>query len=316
MNCIYCRTVDVRRFPRDHVVPLALGRFRKNLTLRCVCQNCNAFFGNELELFLARDSIEAVFRIRYGLSVGDGSRRIGATRLTVRVISSGDWYGARVVLTRDASGKNATVEPLPQVAFRKNGESNWIWFLERELNAKVIENYRTEAETVAVGQGSDRIMEKVAALGVHFKQLWPAEQFHALVEVQVDPILDEIIFRAVGKIALNFLAYIKGEDFALRADFDLIRDYVRRGVRPSNALVTVSKALEGADAVCGGADGHRLLIDWDARGSGIVCLISLFNHLTYRVVLCGYYSGIWHQLKTQYQFDLQNLTAARVCPRL
>jgi hypothetical protein len=63
-TCIYCRQIGSRRFPRERVVPKAFGHFHDNLTPRCVCQGCNGFFA---ELFLTRDSVEALLRVRYGL---------------------------------------------------------------------------------------------------------------------------------------------------------------------------------------------------------------------------------------------------------
>lgn len=68
-TCIYCRNSSATAFPREHVVPTAFGRFRNNLTLDCVCGACNDFFNKELELFLTRDSVEAILRVRYGVLV-------------------------------------------------------------------------------------------------------------------------------------------------------------------------------------------------------------------------------------------------------
>jgi hypothetical protein len=59
MECIYCNAIEPLDFPKEHVVPKAFGRFRNSLTLDCVCDECNTFFGRELEVFLTRDSVEA-----------------------------------------------------------------------------------------------------------------------------------------------------------------------------------------------------------------------------------------------------------------
>jgi hypothetical protein len=160
--CIYCRAYTVGTFPKEHVVPKAFGRFRENLTLDCVCKACNDFFNRELELFLTRDSIEAMLRVRYGLKTKSGRCKLGKRRLVVRVISPGDWYGARLALERDETGSEAKAEPLPQVAFRKFGESDWKWFLEQELDqTKDWERYRTEAETKIVGK-PDTVVQNLA----------------------------------------------------------------------------------------------------------------------------------------------------------
>jgi hypothetical protein len=76
-TCIYCRAQSAGAFPKEHVVPKAFGRFRENLTLDCVCGACNDFFNKELELFLTRDSAEAMLRVRYGLKTKSGRRKLG-----------------------------------------------------------------------------------------------------------------------------------------------------------------------------------------------------------------------------------------------
>lgn len=232
-TCIYCRRSDGRKFPKEHVVPKAFGRFHDNLTLDCVCGTYNEFFNKELELFLTRDSVEAMLRVRYGLKTKSGRRKLGANRLVVKVISPGDWYGARLSIERDGAGNGTKAEPLPQVAFRKFGESDWKWFLEQELDeTKDWERYRTDAETKIVGKPDavvQRLSDKLIRLGIVFKKRGDFENHGGQVEVFAESILDDIIFRGVAKIAFNFLAYLRGPDFALRSDFDAIRDYIRLG---------------------------------------------------------------------------------------
>ena len=133
-TCIYCRQIGSRRFPREHVVPKAFGRFHDNLTLRCVCEGCNSSFAEELELFLTRDSVEALLRVRYGLKTASGRHRLCESRLIVKVITPGDWHGARISVERNAAGTALRADPLPQVAFRKHGETDWKWFLEEDID--------------------------------------------------------------------------------------------------------------------------------------------------------------------------------------
>jgi hypothetical protein len=299
-------------------VPKAFGRFRDNLTLDSVCGTCNEFFNRELELFLTRDSVEAMLRVRYGLKTRSGRRKLGTNRLVVKVISPGDWYGARLSIERDKAGIDTKAEPVPQVAFRKFGESDWKWFLEQELDeTKDWERYRTDAETKIVGKPDavvQRLSDKLIRLGIVFKKRGDFEKHGGQVQVFAESILDDIIFRGVVKIAFNFLAYLKGADFALRSDFDAIRDYVRLGVRPFPPPVIVTKIpiLRGDDSFYRQTNGHVVVLDWDKVNQGIVCLLSLFNHLTYHVNLCWRYSGVWHPLGGGRHFDLGTLTISEV----
>lgn len=317
-TCIYCRNTSATSFPKEHVVPKAFGRFRDNLTLDCVCGPCNSFFDRALELFLTRDSVEAILRVRYGLRTKSGRRKLGKSRLVVKVISPGDWYGARIAVERDGTGTAFTGEPLPQVAFRKFGEAEWKWFLEEELHqANDWERYRTDAETKIVGKPDavvQRLMDRLVQLGIVFKKRGTFEKHGCHVEVFAESILDHIIFRGVAKIALNFTAHLKGAEFVLRSDFDPIRNFIRWGTKPvlPPVIVTQIPILRGDDAFYRQTNGHVIVVDWDKGNVGIVCLISLFNHLTYHIVLCTDYSGIWHPLSGGRHFDLQTLTISAV----
>jgi hypothetical protein len=317
VTCIYCRKAGGKQFPSEHVIPQAFGRFKNNLTLSCVCEDCNKFFGKELEVFLARDSAEALLRIRYGLKTKSGRRRLRRTRLKVRVIEQGDWYGALLEVERDPSSQLLKATPIAQVAFQKNGEKEWTWYLEEELDSSKTDRYRKDAKTKIVGPNDDavqRLSEKIEKLGIVFKQRGTFEEHRGMVEVFAESTLDEIILRGVGKITFNFLAYARGEEFALRSDFDLFRDFVRWGKKPPWLPVLVSQfpILYGDDARYRQTNGHIVVLDWDKSGQGIVCMLSLFNHLTYHASLCQNYSGIWHPISAGRHFDLATRVVSEV----
>src|SRR5260370_37012376 len=98
-TCIYCRSVGAR-FPKEHVIPVAFGHFKNNLTLDCVCGKCNATFGRELELALTRDSVEALQRTLHGLKSKGRGGQIGKGRPVVRVTAPGAGNGAKVAVWR------------------------------------------------------------------------------------------------------------------------------------------------------------------------------------------------------------------------
>jgi hypothetical protein len=61
LRCIYCRLEkSEERFRKaEHVMPQSYGKFEKNLTLHgVVCDDCNQYFGDTLELVLGRDTYE------------------------------------------------------------------------------------------------------------------------------------------------------------------------------------------------------------------------------------------------------------------
>jgi hypothetical protein len=217
-TCVYCRNAAVEPFPKEHVMPRTFGSFRDNLTLNCVCGDYNSSFNRESEVFLTRDSVEALLlRIRHGLKTKSYPRPVGASRLIIRVISPGDWYGARILAKRAAESREIIGEPLPQVGFHKFGETERKWFLGHELdNAPAWQRYRTDAETHIVGKPEavvQKLVEKLRNMGIVFKKREQPQTHKTLVQVYADSILDDIIFRGTAKIAFNFSCPLQGSGF-------------------------------------------------------------------------------------------------------
>jgi hypothetical protein len=48
--CIYCGSAEPPREKREHVLPQSYGLFEDNWVLDCVCDSCNQYFGDKLEL--------------------------------------------------------------------------------------------------------------------------------------------------------------------------------------------------------------------------------------------------------------------------
>jgi hypothetical protein len=119
-TCIYCRRFERERFPREHVIPKSLGTFYHNLTVRCVCRDCNHYFSKHLELQLARESAESIVRFQYGLR--DGKAAEPRSKITATVNVPGPMLGAKVVLGPNSTGNGFEIFYLPQVAIHATGE--------------------------------------------------------------------------------------------------------------------------------------------------------------------------------------------------
>src|SRR4030095_602991 len=80
MKCIYClENKDPQFFLKtEHVMPQSFGRFQNNFTLnrqkhsQIVCDLCNQYFGDNLEINLARDTFEGVSRYEFGVKKLEG----------------------------------------------------------------------------------------------------------------------------------------------------------------------------------------------------------------------------------------------------
>jgi hypothetical protein len=304
-------------FNRDHVIPEAFGRFKHNLVLKdCVCAGCNSYFGNELELILGRDSGEALLRLRYGIKPPNEAREVRNRRITLTVHVPRPWMGARIILVPDPSGTALETELVPQVAFRVSPESDWLWFTEGQLEKQelpeVCKQKGIEIRVMAPSAvASERIIQKLKNLGIDFRKKGVLEQpitddgtmlTQALYEV------DQTILRAIGKIAFNYAAYVHGAEVVLAPDFDHFRRYVRYAETPPISPVvypTSRRILFDESRVVHMTNGHLVTFDWNANGDGLLGQVSLFNSITYLVLLCPHYSGIWRELRSGHHFDIE-----------
>src|SRR5215471_4355995 len=117
---VYCDSTAPRT-KRDHVMPVALGTFEHNWTLDCVCDKCNQFFGDELELALGRDSAEAFLRVETGVKPATAAAKFLNQRMKAKLNSKGTFDGAHVVTKPTEEGDRTQPDLPPQVGFRSPG---------------------------------------------------------------------------------------------------------------------------------------------------------------------------------------------------
>jgi HNH endonuclease len=317
-TCIYCRTSDTGKFPREHVVPRSFGSFRGALTLRCVCGACNRSFGKHLETPFARESAESIARFWHGVRDEESATR--TSQAAARVNDSGPRQGAKVLLRPNARKNGIDLQYVPQVAFRKNEAEEWRWYTPEELNSQVIQALDAGWELkyfVSSPVEEQRLRSRLQELGLPAtkpvrRQVFPPEPE---IKTHVKCIFDLNMARCVAKIAFNYFAYVLEQNYQLllRDEFDPIRRFVTDGTHPQYSIVQFSgkPALdrptnEGAFVV-----GHALGVDWVADGS-IVCELSLFNAMAYRVVICNAYRGLWFPLGNAHTFDFRSKKAANI----
>jgi hypothetical protein len=143
-RCIYCMAEKPHTdFNRDHVIPEAFGLFEGNFVLTCVCTDCNTFFGQTVEMKLARDSLEGHDRVRTGLRPATEYKSIGKRSTTyVEFGDDSPVPGAHGYLVAPKDGQELGVTVKPRVGFSHSPDGPVEWFpLDRlptkgELEAK------------------------------------------------------------------------------------------------------------------------------------------------------------------------------------
>ena len=294
-------------------MPQAFGAFHQSPTLTCVCDGCNSYFGNELEAVLARDSAEALLRLRYGLRPSAASLRLLNRRVVMTIDQSGPWLGAQGFLSPTLSGEELEVLPFSQVGFRRPADTGWTWILEEELTTESVGPFHgSGVEVRIVGPDNDALERLSAAIqshGITFKRSIRTDELMTgednSVQFAVEATLDMVIQRAVAKLAFNYSAWQLGSEFMRSTDFDEIRRVIRYGTSSSWKAVSISRKPILADDTNTQrqTNGHLCLVQWDKGQEGIRSRLSLFNEMTYDVALCRRYEGVWRDISVGHHFD-------------
>jgi hypothetical protein len=309
-TCIYCRRSG-QEFDREHVIPEAFGTFEPTsfILYDTVCKDCNNHFGRTIDLALSRDSTEALLRFRYGTKPADEAGDLPYKKLELKIGQPGPWFGATAVLEPDKTGKAVEPVPVPQAAFRWNGLQDWNYLVERELEPSVLAQYVNPIpgtlEIRVMGpspEDHERVLLRLTSAGIKFRQegtLMEPITSDGKILIEIAAAVDQTIFRAIAKIAFNYVAHQHGPDFVLGSDFDEIREYIRCGKEPRwsgrmPVVFPVADPILYDDArQLRQTNGHLITFDWHPGNMGFMAQISLFNTVTYRVRICAVYRGLW-----------------------
>lgn len=121
MQCIYClEEKGSHNFKKiEHVIPKSFGAFKNNFVLKeTVCDECNQYFGDNLEIDLARDTYEgSITRYDHGIKKPSEFKSMGKkSRIKVRV-KEGPLKGSYEYPVYVPQKGKICLEPLPQVGF-------------------------------------------------------------------------------------------------------------------------------------------------------------------------------------------------------
>ena len=323
--CIYClRELQADAFTTEHVIPQAFGSFDNNLTLNdAVCGDCNQFFGDELERIFARDSSEAYERVHRGLKSPAELHHLFHYRLTFALAMEGQWLGLRLALKTENG--MIVVGPVPQVRFSNRRGDRYIYVTEIELTEQGENSLREVDRSAGIAVFSptreieERLIETLENIGIQFEKrgdIEPPRIEEADVEIAVQAIIDPIIRRCVAKIAFNYLAYTSGADFVRGRSFQAVRSFIKEGQVPNYPLIRISSVPILADDLryLRQTDGHLVTVNWTPDGRHVIAQLSLFNRITYHVILAREYLGVWRQIRRGHHFDISSRSISELTP--
>jgi len=242
--------------------------------------------------------------------------------MTARINVPGLAFGAKVELRPNTkAGKGSEIIYVPQVAFPTKNSDEWKWYTLEDLNAETLQSLGPISEAkylVTSPAEEERLKSRLRELGLQPGKLIERNSFSPQPEVKtrVTCLFDLNIVRCVAKIAFNYLAYVLGEDtrLLLRDEFESIRNFARHRLNPETDIVYFSgKPKLGADERKNSlVDGHILAVGWDAAKENLICGLSFFNAMSYKVVLCRKHRAVWFPVNNAHSFDLRTREVKKI----
>lgn len=317
MRCIYCleeKTEDLFSRP-EHVLSQAFGRFKNNLTLRnTVCDECNQFFGDNLELELGRDTFEGEARFQHKVKLPGEYRSVGKRSRLIRRFVEGPFKGAYFYLGYSKPLDKVVALPCAQIGFLKR-DSGREYFLLDEVPLKLDEEkfnlkHSEGIKILGTDEKTAKVLLKERGIVCKFDRYEDCsiDESSSSSLAEIEYTIDQPIFRAIAKIGFNYLAYWEEPDFVFHEAFDAIREFIRWGKSPDYQLLAIRQGSILADEPVEGKRrlGHLVTVNWARDGISIVSQISLMNLLTYSVILAPDFSGERKSIKRGHFFNLAN----------
>lgn len=326
MLCIYCLEDKTKEFflKREHILPQCLGTFSPNnlILYETVCDVCNEYFGNVLELNLGRDTIEGIERYKLGIKPDKQPKH---KRLRFK-IAEGELTGIIVTPKPSDIENELDIDPVLQVGIFNEMTGRFDYYDDNDPYFIPSLN-----DLKAAGRKTDNLrfdfiakddvelqffVERLRAKG--FKDIklespkeWPEDvKRRNRTWVAGEIRIDRIIYRAFCKIVFNYLAYVQGKDFVLSGNFDEIRRFIRYDQGSSDDFFFVNQPpiLENDRKFLKlgikETRGHLIALEWNDMA--LQGRLSLFNLNTYLIRLCKHFDGIWTPIKSGHHFDVES----------
>jgi hypothetical protein len=298
MRCIYCKQdLPGTSFAKvEHIIPQSFGLFQGNLVLHDkVCDPCNQALGDELDIRLARDTLQGFERFQTGVKGPSEYRHLGARSKISFKVREGLFEGSFAYIEYSTELKALALRPIDQVGLKRKSEEKYDFFrLEGfpKLGDLDLSKYdlKSPKGIIILSEKLDEARRLLESVGIPFNAGQP---FSKAREMQNNPLLeitttvDDVVRRGMAKIAFDYLANWNTVDSLLVEAFDPIRTYIRYGTAPELSMVQfVDKPVLHDEPKHGKQRvGHIVTVEWNAFHDAIISNVSLFNDLTYNIIL-------------------------------
>jgi len=278
-----------------------------------VCRECNQYFGNTLDNKLARGSMQGAIRYLRGIKSLQKFRDVDKKRVKLSARAPGEPTLRQAEFVKTPEGEGLAFTPgIDYHSISSNKEQfvsleslergSWNESDDIDRQYPVILSYRGEAQVL------ERIQQALAKLKLGIEILGTISKTEAgqRVLVVVDAVIEDVlIYRAIAKIAFNYLTYKMGRDFALQPIFNRIRAFIRYG---SVSTILVKKRprmkISGDCEEAARRRGHIVAIELAEDSTTIVGFVEFFGVMTYKVTL-GRFGQLAIPISAGHYFDVK-----------
>lgn len=294
-TCIYCKqTKESDEFNREHVFHNSFGKYKNAFTLtKKVCKVCNQTFGDGIDEKLSRKTYEGMYRFYEGINSPKEFDFKKHGKCKSRVAQDGFMKGQGIDVFYDPEAKKIQCKPKGDVAFKKQDGTYDFYFISNlPTKGEFEEKYPLHCDQIKIVNldKKDEISKELANyFGVSDYTL-EDESFD--INCGVEYAYGRDVFRAIAKIAFNYLAYFYSTETLLKNCFDPIRNFIYNGAGEWQNFIGVSKKPILPEKNGMAISGHIIISDI-FPGGRVVARIALFNLLQYTVFLTSYESNMF-----------------------
>ena len=283
MKCIYCKQ-EIRRPSKEHIVPYALGG--RYSSKEIVCGDCNDQLGHDVDTVLVDWKPFVLARSLLGLEgYGGYIPRFEIEDEEGRVYIAEPGWRLRPkdeppsIVWEIVNGQKVTCRASVTVPNEAEG-----WKKVQRTKESLIRKLRKQGYRIRESDVRTRLVEMR-------RQIFRPTGFK-----DQDAKFENEHYRAIAKIAFNYLATKLAPEEILAPEFDVIREFIRYGTLKSNDhwklfladyrdIYTVCPSQAQAPFF------HRVTVYCNRATSNVIGLVELFGRVRIAVVLSWQYEG-------------------------
>lgn len=303
-QCIYCKNQNPENFKGvEHVIPQSFGKFgSKTPTLKCVCDECNAYFAKELDLLLARDTLEGVTRSKKGIVSGAKNPPKSITFKLEEIPENGEFGGALLGGPDPVTGQHRPL--LPQFWIMNIQTESWERYRLDEIKNIIISDEKYGPTTPGsrkmkvMGPSQEKYNDVLAELkkyNIPFRVTDMLDEIPFLKDIDpegkvivrgtIDGKLSKAHRRAFAKVLFNFATYYIGQEETLKPDWDEARNFIRHDGEGLKWRVSQKPFWDGQEHADLRFQSDSCNLRIENQNGNVVGIIQIYNLFTHEAIL-------------------------------